>query len=106
MEHDGCAPLGILGEDRLQRVLCSLNESARLVTVGEVRGGLVTWSFRLAKAKVAGSNPVFPPYAPGTLEDFGPSPFYGKGDVHASYLADVPVESDRVVVPGTPDPLA
>ena len=36
-----------------------LNESARLATVGEVRGRLLTWSVRLAKAKVAGSKPVF-----------------------------------------------
>ena len=35
------------------------NGLARLVTVGEERRRLVTWSGRLAKAKVAGSNPVF-----------------------------------------------
>jgi len=46
-------------EDRFQRVLCSLNESAQLVTVGEDRRRMSAWSGRLAKAKVAGSNPVF-----------------------------------------------
>ena len=61
MEQNGCARLWIVGEDRLQRVTCSLNESARLVTVGEVRGRLLTWYVRLAKAKVAGSNLVFLP---------------------------------------------
>jgi hypothetical protein len=36
-----------------------LNEFARLVTLGEEQEPLVTRSVRLAKAKVAGSNPVF-----------------------------------------------
>ena len=36
-----------------------LNDLARLVTVGEERRPLVTRSVRHAKAKVAGSNPVF-----------------------------------------------
>ena len=59
VEHERCARLGTVGDLPALPVLRCLNECARLVTVGEDRRRMATCSVRLAKAKVAGSNPVF-----------------------------------------------
>jgi len=59
VEHERCARLGIVGDGAPPQAVGYSNDLARLVTVGEGRGRMVTWSGRLAKAKVAGSNPVF-----------------------------------------------
>ena len=63
LEHlwntERCARLGIVGDGAPPQAVGYSNDLARLVTVGEGRGRMVTWSGRLAKAKVAGSNPVF-----------------------------------------------
>ena len=65
-----------------------LNDLARLVTVGEVRGRMSTWPGRLAKAKVAGSNPVFRSKLPGIREVAVPGFFMGvalRGEVVGSH---------------------
>src|SRR5256885_12199711 len=59
VEQNGCGSLVTLGDATPQHALSSPNLFARLVMVGEERKPLLTSSVRLAKAKVAGSNPVF-----------------------------------------------
>ena len=56
-------------------MLRCLNDLAGLVMVGEEREPLVTRSVRLAKAKVAGSNPVFRSKLPGFRGLAGPGFF-------------------------------
>jgi hypothetical protein len=59
VEHERCAPLGMVGDATGYASQAHLNRFARLVTVGDRRERLVTRCARLAKAKVASSNLVF-----------------------------------------------
>src|SRR5207237_7708188 len=59
VEQNGCGSMGTVGDAAAQGGLGCLNKFARMVTVGEELSRLVTRSVRLAKAKVAGPNPVF-----------------------------------------------